>query len=350
LAANVNTDASWQFCDTRSGNTLSQNQSFGTFPDFLSLSFSGFPARACVRRCDDEAVLLTDLPGWGFDANAGAECIFGDTDDASSSVVPIFIEDSVQPLEFEERFAFPLYEGDGFWQCAIEARNSNRDAFAASGSEITFQLTREGDNWFFDDRSDKQTLRIEVETGDATQFVYDGFVQIDHNNLTIYRTSLERVNCSRLNMVEDISLPLKISSFVEAPSVPSIDLLGQTTRCQAIEALSRGDFIPSSTGMGFSNSISGDFEITPEFLFANDDGNFVYDLGLSSLGNVLFVRDITSDGDVFFRREPTGTSSIFTTLRFRDVGEQVMAERLDFSASSGQRTRRFSYFVCDSAT
>jgi len=223
LALNINTDASWQFCDTRSGNTLSQNQSFGTFPDFLSLNSSGFPARACVRRCDDEAVLLTDLPGWGFDANAGAECIFGDTDNASNSVVPIFLEGSVQPQEFEERFAFPLYEGDGFWQCSIEARNSNRDAFAARGSEITFQLTREGDNWFFGDRSDRQTLRIEVETGDATQFVYDGFVQIDHNNLTIYRTSLERLNCSRLNMVEDMSLPVKISSFVEAPSVPSID-------------------------------------------------------------------------------------------------------------------------------
>jgi len=152
-------------------------------------------------------------------------------------------------------------------------------------------------------------------------------------------------------MVEDMSLPVKISSFVEAPSVPSIDLLGQTTRCQAVESLQRTDSNPSQTGRGFGNSISDDFEITPEFLFANDDGNFVYDLGSGvSLSNFLFVRDITSDGDVFFRREPTGTSSIFTTLRFRDVGEQVMAERLDFRASSGQRTRRFSYFVCDSAT
>jgi len=360
LAVNTATDAVWQFCDSRIDNVLSQNQTFGIFP-----TFRGSAVRACVRRCPADAVILADLPGWGFDANAGAECIFDDNPGDSSAVVPVYVENSVQPIEFEESFAFPLYEGDGFWQCAIEARSSNRDTFIVSGSEITFQLTsdgntREGSNWFFDDRSDRRTLRIQVELADSTPFVYEGYTLIDHNSLTIYKTSLERLSCNKLNPVEDTSLPVIVSSFIQAPSVPANILLNQTTQCRGIESLQRSDSSVSSSGVGFnsfgvggsSNDIpvvARDFEISPRFLFADIDGNFIYELDLLFLGNFQFDRDTTSDGEVFNRTQSSSSSTMFTTIRFRKVGEQTLAERLDRSASSVQTSRSFSYFVCDSA-
>ena len=360
LAVNTNTDSVWDFCGIGRGDNLSQGQTFATFP------IPGAATRACVRRCPENAAELTDIPGWGFDANANAECLFDDTGSAISAVAPVYVEDSVQPLEFEERFAFPLYQGDGFWQCAVETRNSNSDPFTAGGSEITFQLASDGtgrsdgNSWFFDDRSDKRTLRISIESDDAMPFAYDGYALIDHNNFTIYRTSLERLNCNRLNPVADVSLPVLISSFVESPAVPADVLLGQTTQCQGIESLQRSDSSAGAGNPGFSSFgvggtsdnipvVARDFEISPRFLYADFEGFFIYQLDLPFLGDFRFERD-TDDGEVFNRINSTGTSVSVTTIRFRDLGARTMAERLDISRSSGQVSRTFSYFICNGAS
>ena len=360
-----NGDAIWEFCGTGRRDTLSQNQTFGTFPDL----FGGFVTRHCVRRCSDAATELLDIPGWGFDVNANAECIFDVTGSSQSTIVPVYDNSSNQPLEFEERFAFPLYEGDGFWQCAIEARNSNTDSFVAGGPALTFRLFSMAElpngrtvssNWFFDDRSQRRSLRIEAELDDGTPFSYDGFTQIDHNSLVVYKTSLERLNCTRLNLVEDESLPVNLSDFLQAPLVPADTLLSQTTQCRAIESLGRGEFSVGSSGVGFrSSGVGEDFEITPTFAFVDVFGFFIYRLTVPTLpfpgeegviSRTFRFGQENIDGEVFDSSSifdsPTGR--FVTRIRFKDLGTHIMAERFKLSASSGSRIREFTYFTCNS--
>ena len=346
-------DAVWQFCDAQL-ITPPQGQAFGTFSPF---TFSD-TTRQCVRRCPDIAIELEGAPGWGFDAAVNAECIFDETDGtAFSTSVPVF--DLNQKLEFEQRFAFPLYEDDGFWQCGIESRNSNTESFAAGGEELTFQLTnsfdsadRDDRNWFFDNQSERRSLQIEVDLEDGTPFIYNGFALIRHNSLVIYKTSLERLSCNRLNPVEDFSLPVTIRAFDQAPALTAQDLLGQTAQCQAIESLQDLVFNPDEEG--FTNTfgpgnIPDEFEVAVEFSIVDPLGFFRY--VLSSIFNVTyrFGQDF-NDGELFDSSDlgDSPTATFFNTFRFRDFGTFVMAERMEVQASSGSRVEIFTYYVCDS--
>ena len=360
------TDPVYQFCqpeNTFRGDVLPQGQTWGTFETSSTVNTN--TVAHCVRLCPEDAIELTEIPGWGFDPLADAQCLFDNNDDdnffvsVGGAIVPVYTGDLNERQVFVDQFAFPLTAGDGFWQCSIEARSANNEPFVVGGSSITFQLTNSIDNWFF--VSGRRALQIRVELENSAPFIYQGFAQIDHNSLIIYQTSLDRLNCSRLNIAEDTSLPVTISAFDQAPALGPDFLAGQIMQCEAIE--STINFESSSpTGVGLQPTDAVDFELNLGFALIDLSGYFRYWLNTLNRSEPQNRFDRTyrfstisgGGGELFEEESPFvnigPTSRNLTTFRFIEVGSRVLVKRAGRQTSFNSRVTTESYFVCEMDT
>lgn len=331
-------DPVWPFCEVSNPDvTLTFGETWGTIDN--SRNSSRRTPGSCVRRCEASATQLSGAPGWGYDTNAAAECLF-EFDDNPTNSVPVYDPEENSRLRFGDQFAFHLYASTGPWECFVETRESNEDSFIPNGQTLSFNFTDEGVNWRFATASSRRILQ--VRENPEGPFDYAGHAIIDHNSLAIYRHSQERLDCSAQNPPEEIDLPANQEAFEQAPSVGIEELLGRTMNCRVIESLIRSQNTLWEVGYESRVEAGIEFTITPEL--ANTTGNQkLYDFNSEyrELGTRLYA---VSD-DVFSYSQ-NGTSSFRGRIRFKDTGTHLLAEKFDACFASGGCADQIAYSTC----
>lgn len=351
-------DASWEFC----GTELPFGQTWGSQQSHNNTNTS------CVRRCGATATELPNTPGWSYDPEAAAECVVDEFFSANSTaalsvsanvaVYDISASGTERQL-FEDQFAYPLYHGGSTWECSQQIRESNNEEFSSIGVPRIIQFdTSFGGNWYFDRRQWKQILTIDDSDVQGESFEYTGYAQIHHDSLTLYKTSYDRLSCTRSGPAQDLTLPTNISEFQRAESLFLNDLLDQSFQCRLLEGLSRGQNQPSDVGWqaaGIEESaFNTELTFNPTFYSLNDAGEALYQ---STAGYLITSRGernrIVSPafgafrfgGNRFFSSQ-YGTSSIYNHLLAKRIGNNIMLERHYFSRISGGGFDTLSYYVC----
>lgn len=361
-------DPSWEFCalDSSFDAELEHGQAWGSQQSRYN---SGNTYNACVRRCGTSAFALSDTPGWSYDPDAGAECIVDENASATfraAAKVPVYDNKSgtTERQQFEDQFAYPLYYGNASWNCSRQTRASNNEEFTTEGglTSISFDKSENSlnsfrGNWYFDRRQWRQTLTIDDNSIQDEPFEYTGYAQIEHNTLTVYETSYDRLSCERSGNAPDPNLPTTISEFQKAENLLLNDMLDQTFQCRLLESLGRTENTSSDIGWQVNNIEESSFDtvltFNPTFLSIDDTGERRYQSTqgylFSSLGQPL--RFSPAFGDLKYRDGrfydlQSSTSASYSHLLAKRIGDNVILEKHNFSRASGGGADDFSYYVC----
>jgi|GEM_PF-3999694 len=344
------TDLRLQLCE---GSEVTLGEAFGTtIRQTSGATDQEFPV-SCVRQCSDGDIsqALPDFPGWGFDSQFSAQCVFadvlGEEDSLGRVGVPYYVDDE-QPerLVFEDVLAYSLDLDNPTWECTPQIREGIDQSFVTAGNSRFFQFA--SGTRIFDTRADVASNDFETgssftafDIGTGSGFIgeaqtisitaspfeipgfesIEGFIQLDPDNLTIYPDAFNRQLCQRTTAAPDANLPITFEQVNSLPDLALGRLLNRSMQCTAFESIVRviGELGDRFLAFGSPVNLDGNGnvelltrDVNVQFFGINDNGEDQYQLeepvpnAASSQGLLYTVQDdslFTNGGSGFASRE-----------------------------------------------
>lgn len=332
----LDSDPIWPFCQAaNSRHQLNFGESWGTVDTTNNVP-------NCVRQCSASATELPTVPGWGYESSADAECLYEYAPDVYS--VPIYDPTTSTRVEFLDQFAFHLHAGGSSnWQCSLETRQSNSEPFMPNGNTSSYVFADDDDKWRFATATSRRILQIKNDP-DQREFDYVGYAIIQHNQLTLYRHSLERLNCTADNPDPAFQLPDNVGAFDQLPAVGLAELINQPLNCRVIESMTRSQNTQWTFGYSSDGAAGAESQVT--LMFESIDNSANQNYRFSTQLNDWQTNLYTADNDAFSRYSSTGTSSYRSDIRFKNLGTHLLVEKFDTCSISGGCTDEIAYAVC----
>ena len=364
------TDPVWRVCDVDIGTDSSDAwQNFEVLPGRSE-------TRVCIKACptDDSFIPDPDFPGLGWDNTLSTACavISPAMDTRFSeiiSTVPLYLPDQ-QPSRqtFTNIGAFQVHAGGGQWQCSHQQRNLSSDSFTDTGVEITYQFNGDGTanvqksggsqtttRWFFDRNFGTRVLAVGTGSpfdGNTIPATYIGNVQVDTNNMTIYRTTVDRLLCTSERPDDTLAgLPESPEQIAELPALLIDDLLGEPLSCAVYDATELCIDCQSFTAVGEASNFTSSSE--PVFININQSavvdasGQVRYEFESDSGATYTVNEEGTFDS--FFIRQGASTFSS-AEVTFRQFNDRIIMTESARSGGSGSSSATNTSSVCFSVT